>query len=150
MEVQSKRKVEPTKVSTEKLTARPRILVVEDDITSEPIWDHILARVDDRAVMVWATSVNEADQLIQDAMKEGKPFALIICDIFLSGSLTGIDLWQRFRDQMRTPIILMSSIDHMKLQKHLRGIGEPVYLPKPLNMHDTIETVYEMLHHPQA
>lgn len=150
METHDKYKEGRTRLETDKLTTRPRILVVEDDITSEPIWEHILERVDERATMVWATSVNEADQLIRDALAEDAPFDLVISDIFLSGSLTGIDLWQRFRNRMKAPIILMSGIEHMKLQKYLRGIGEPVYLPKPLNMHDTIETVYEMLHQSHA
>lgn len=125
----------------------PKILVVEDDITAEPIWEYIIERVDKRASMVWATSVSEADQIIKAAVADGKPFDLIVSDIFLTGALTGIDLWRQFHLQMPTSIVLMSSIEPMKVQKYFRDLGEPIYLQKPLNMHETIETLYDLLPH---
>lgn len=135
-------------VDLEDTMRRPKVLVVEDDITSEPLWQHILMCADQSAFMTWATSVNEADQLIREAWAERRPYDLVISDIFLSGTLTGIDLWERFHSQMPNSIILMSAIDPLKVQKHLRGMGEPIYLQKPLNMHNTIETVYELLRRP--
>ena len=82
------------------------------------------------------------------AQMEGTPFDLVVSDIFLSGSLTGIDLWQRFNHQLNGNFLLISSIDPMKLQKHLAGLGAPIYIQKPLNVHETIETVYGLLQRP--
>ena len=150
METQTEFTTEKEQVDFLKMALCPKVLVVEDDITSEPIWEYILQRVSEKTLIMWATSVNEADHMIRDAVAEGRPFDLVITDIFLSGSLTGIDLWQRFHTQMPTSIVIMSAIEPMKVQKYFRGLGDPVYLQKPLNMHKTIETVYELLQRPRA
>lgn len=125
--------------------ARPRILIVEDDMTQEPFWDYIIERAAEKAIVSWATSVAEADEMIYVAQMEETHFDLIVSDIFLSGSLTGIDLWQRFNYQLNGNFLLVSSIDPMKLQKLLAGLGAPIYIQKPLNVHETIETVYGLL-----
>lgn len=130
------------------LVTRPRILVVEDDMTQEPFWDYIIERAAEKAIVSWATSVAEADEMIFIAQMEGAPFDLVISDIFLSGSLTGIDLWQRFNHQLNGNFLLISSIDPMNLQKHLAGLGAPIYIQKPLNVHETIETIYGLLQRP--
>ncbi len=144
-------KIEENLNSTEQLQVqkqhiiRPRILIVEDDITQEPFWDYIIERAAQKAIVSWATSVAEADEMILVAQMEGTHFDLVVSDIFLSGSQTGIDLWQRFNHQLNGNFLLVSSIDPMKLQKHLTGLGSPAYIQKPLNVHETIETVYGLL-----
>lgn len=123
------------------------VLIVEDDITAEPIWEYILDRAEKNTHMTWATSVKEADLRLRAAISEGRPYDLLISDIFLSGSLTGIDLWSRFQALMPAAIILMSTIHPIKMQSYFKGQTAPIYLQKPLNMHETIETVYELLQH---
>lgn len=124
----------------------PRVLIVEDDTTQEPIWDYIIEKASGRARLSWATSAVEADALISEAAKSGEDFDLVISDIFLSGALTGIDLWQSQHNHLRGNFLLVSSIDPVKLHKHVRGMGSPTYIQKPLKIPETIETVYGLLH----
>lgn len=126
--------------------SRPRVLIVEDDTTQEPIWDYIIERASGRARLSWATSAVEADAMIAEAADEGEDFDLVISDIFLSGALTGIDLWQSQHNHLRGNFLLVSSIDPVRLHKHVRGMGSPTYIQKPLKIPETIETVYGLLH----
>jgi len=124
-----------------------KILVVEDDVGFEPLWQSIVKRaLGEHARVEWATSEVEAEELILKAKDEGLPYALVITDIFLSGSRTGIDLWKKFFREMRGRIILTSGIEHTKFNRYFEKEAErPVYLQKPLVPHECIEIVYELL-----
>ena len=90
---------------------KPKILVVEDDITFEPFWSAIAERADRNAQVFWATSELEAESMIIAAIEAGRPYNLVITDIFLSGSRTGIDLWIKFYKQLHGRIIVTSGIE---------------------------------------
>jgi len=127
--------------------APSRVLVVEDDTTFEPVWAHIIDRADKVATFEWATSVTEAEEILERAFRNGNPFDLVVSDIFLSGTKTGIDLWRAYHQRLREGVLLISSIDPLKISKYFQGEGHPRYLQKPLNIEETIETVFELLHH---
>jgi response regulator of citrate/malate metabolism len=126
------------------------ILIVEDDITSEPIWDFIFSQLDPYAKISWATSVVEAEEILDSSINEGKCFDLILADIFLSGSLTGVDLWVELQEGMPNLIILMSASEPAKIKKYFKNLGSVKYLQKPLNIHETIEILRETLSQNQA
>ena len=131
---------------SQKEAHRPRILIVEDDITLEPIWAYIVERAERLATVTWATSEFEAESLILDSIDEGNEYDLVITDIFLSGSKTGIDLWARFFDTLRGRMIITSSIEYKKFVQYLgKDAAQPLYIQKPLDPHDCIEAVYGML-----
>lgn len=126
---------------------KSRVLVVEDDITSQPIWEYIINHADKHAHFDWATSAPEAERKIEKAKSEGWKYNLIVSDIFLSGSKTGLDLWQRYQEYVEGKMLLISSIDHMKMAKFMSGsTSSPIYIKKPLILKECIEVVYEMLH----
>ncbi|MBY0384861.1 hypothetical protein K2X05_06850 [bacterium] len=129
-----------------KFKLNPQILIVEDDITSEPLWEHIIQLASPKAYFDWATSESEAEHLIRQSKQRGQLYDLVISDIFLSGSKTGIDLWHNFNDILKGRMILISSIDHHKFVKYCgEEQNRPVYIKKPLNLSDCIETVYSIL-----
>jgi response regulator of citrate/malate metabolism len=131
--------------NAETLYFKPRVLVVEDDLTQEPIWSYIVEKASRWSTMMWATGVPEAYKMISDAKRDGAPFDLVISDIFLSGSLTGIDLWEKLDSEMKNHFLMVSSIDPIKVFRQLEGYKSSMYVQKPLNIHDTIETVYGLL-----
>ena len=134
------------RIETNKALHVPKILIVEDDITLEPIWSYIIERVNRKASVVWATAEAEAEELIMDSFEKGHEYDLVITDIFLSGSKTGIDLWNRFFHLLHGRIIVTSSIEYSKFAKYLgTTAAQPLYLQKPLSPHDCIEAVYGML-----
>lgn len=122
-----------------------RVLVVEDDPTSEALWDYIVRRVDPVATLAWASTVLEAEDLFHAGFREKRPFQVVVSDIYLSGRLTGIDLWRRLYPAIGWSMVLTSSIDESKVQKYLKGLGSPTYLKKPIDVRESIETIYELL-----
>jgi response regulator of citrate/malate metabolism len=126
---------------------RSRILVVDDDVTSQPIWEHIISSADRQARVEWATSASEAERIIEQSELDGWSYDLIVSDIFLSGSKTGLDLWNRYHKMFAGRMVLISSIEHMKINKYMSGASEtPIYLKKPLVLENCIEVIYELLH----
>ena len=120
----------------------PKILIVDDDISLEPIWLYIIEKVHSKAQIVWATSETEAENLILDAQKNGRAFDLIITDIFLCGSKTGLDLWARFFNDMHGCIIVTSGVEYSRFVKYFEGSQrQPIYLQKPLLLNECIEVI---------
>lgn len=125
----------------------PSVLIVEDDMTMEPLWRYIIQEVDPNAQIKWATTEELAERLIRRKIRMHEDFDLIICDVFLNGTRTGIDLWKRYGDGP-SPFLFMSVISQSKLAK-LTGTMErmPRYLQKPLNPVKCIEIVGNMLNY---
>lgn len=123
----------------------PYVLMVEDDLTMELLWRHIISEVSEQAVVKWVTTVEAAEQLIRRRIQAERPFDLIVSDVFLPSHRTGIDLWRHYGNGS-TPFILTSVLAPQKLLKMI-GKNEPLppYVQKPLVMDDCIETVRSLL-----
>lgn len=133
--------------NTEKKLNQTKVLIVEDDITSEPIWEYIVSKVGKSIRVDRATGVDEASCYLNCSIETNQPYQLVISDIFLSGPKTGIDLWHDYHTVLSERIILTSSISYSKMHKHLgRFEVAPLFLQKPLIFHDCIEAVYGILH----
>lgn len=132
-------------VLTEGQAQRDRILIVEDDLTFEAIWEHIIHQASRYALVEWVTSVNEAEKKIEASLQSGRPYELVISDIHLSGKQTGIDLWRRFQNRFHDRFLLVSSADHLTLLKSLRDYAEPIYIQKPILIPEAITLVYDLL-----
>ncbi len=119
-----------------------RILIVDDDITSEILWNIIISKIDENANISWATSFNEAENKIKTAIESNLNFDLIITDIFLSGSNTGVDLWHKYHKQYTEKMILVSAVDPNKLSQHMgENGGQPIFLHKPLDFNQCINII---------
>ena len=121
-----------------------RVLIVEDDITMEPLWKYVIETASSGASIKWVTTEEAAEKVIDNRLQMSEEFDLIISDIFLSGSRTGIDLWKRYGNGT-TQFLLMSAVSPTKFAK-LVGDGEPtpLYAQKPLNPIACIDTISEM------
>lgn len=123
----------------------PRFLVVEDDFTYKPLWDFILRKIDKDFSYDWVTNVAEAEAQINKALSSNRPYDLIICDIFLAGKETGLDLWKR-HGLIYNNMVLVSSIEYDQLIKDLRHeIYVPPYLKKPLDIQESVKTINKSL-----
>lgn len=130
-----------------KSESKPRILIVEDDLTMQPIWEYILDRADKLASYEWVVTEAAAEHRLETAILADNPYDLIISDVFLADTKTGIDLWKRFGDLYSGRMILMSGHPQSRFQLYLGGaVNRPVFLQKPLVYHDCIEAIYYMLH----
>lgn len=125
----------------------PRILIVEDDKTLEPVWDFITTKVNKKLQVDWATSELEAEDLIFGAMRDGHQYDLIIVDIFLEGARTGLDLYERFGHLFHNRMIITSGTEYQKYAEYLNeGKTAPYCLEKPLVPEKCVELVNKMLH----
>jgi DNA-binding NtrC family response regulator len=124
---------------------RRRILIVEDDVTAEPLWRHIFNEVSPDVIYRWVGNADAAEYLIRKRASQGMPFDLVISDIFLNGQRTGIDLWQKMSPMV--PHFLLVSV--LAPEKLYRLIGEspevPRYFQKPLNPKICVDVLSEML-----
>lgn len=125
---------------------KPRILIVEDDLTFEPLWEAIVDRAERNAKIFWATSESQAEQMILNAFENNQKFDLVITDIFLSGSMTGLDLWQKFSKVLHGRIIVTSGIEYQKFLALFDQVDiRPLFLQKPLILHECIGAIYNSL-----
>ena len=123
----------------------PRILIVEDDVTLRPFWSYIIDTVSPEAYVVWVTTEEAAENMIQRRFEKTERFDLVITDVFLSGHRTGIDLWKRFGEEGPS-FLLMSVLSPTKLAKMVgEDVATPFYLQKPLDPKACIEAVRALL-----
>jgi len=122
-----------------------RILIVEDDLTMEPLWSYVISTVVTGASVHWLSTEEAAEKLISNKLRLNEEFDLVIADVFLSGTRTGIDLWRRFGEGP-TLFLLMSVVSPQKFTR-LVGEGElsPFYIQKPLSPKICIEMVSALL-----
>src|ERR1700761_3143659 len=67
----------------------PRVLLVEDDPTSEDLVKMICEKIDDRIKVRCVKTAEQAENILStDSL-----YDLIIADHFLDGKETGLDLW---------------------------------------------------------
>ncbi len=112
-----------------------KILIVEDDMALKPIWDKFFGLFSDRIVLEWAVSCEEAIKMVQLANEENGEYFLIISDIFLAGSKTGIQLINS--DEVRNSgakKVLISAADRDEvISKYGQILGDATVISKPFS-----------------
>lgn len=109
-----------------------RVLIVEDDLALEPFWKIVLKRCFEKWTSDWAVSAEEAKRMMSQALHEGVPYSLVISDIFLAGSETGLDLIQD--QEPRAPKFLLVSVAEAERVKDNVARFDGAVLTKPLNL----------------
>lgn len=124
-----------------------RILIVEDDLALQPFWDVVLKRCFHVWHSDWAVSGEQAEKMILNARKSGLPYSLIISDIFLAGSRTGLDLIRSNRDsQSSTRFLLVSVADESRVKNAVIDLtAMKVVLTKPLNVPKCERAINELV-----
>jgi DNA-binding response OmpR family regulator len=124
---------------------RKKILLVEDDVTLKIIWQQIVKKLDFEVDLDWVTSEGLAQKSIEKKKNEGGSYDLVICDIFLSGNNTGIDLWRTYRDNS-IEFIFTSGVSENKFQKLMESEnGFHHFLSKPLDPRNCINAINTVL-----
>lgn len=113
-----------------------KVLVVEDDLSLWPMWEVILHRCLPSAQIEWAVSAEEARRMVREASQNQKPFAVIISDLFLAGSGTGVELLQSEDVQLSgASTVLVSMAEIEKMAEDYQGIlPKTLFISKPLNV----------------
>lgn len=127
------------------IKSAPRFLIIDDDITMQPLFEHVIKSVNPRSSVTWAITEQAAEDAIIKSLRKIEQFDIVICDIFLSGHRTGIELWKRYAHS-GIDFLFISAIEHKKFK---RMIGEsnyyPIYLKKPINPDECSSLIKAML-----
>lgn len=113
-----------------------RVLVAEDDLSLWPMWEVIVKRCLPSAEVRWAVSSEEAKRLISESFEDDMSFDVIISDLFLAGSETGLELLRS--DEVRkskasTVLVSMAEIDNLTMN-YQSLLPETIFITKPLNV----------------
>ena len=134
-------------------TSKRKILLIEDDLSLEPMLSSILHDIDPSIEMDSVTSAEAAISKLEEAQRSSKknPYELIIADIFLDGKITGVDFWDLCRNiYPKMPTLVMSGLP---LNKFFDFIGPnnvcPPFLEKPLHLLECRQTLQRMLNYGQ-
>ena len=118
----------------------PKVYIVEDDLELSTVLDRILWSIDPNIQMNWTTSAEEAMHHLKEVRHkaDGKPYDLIIADIFLDGPATGVDLWRLSKQYLpKVPLVLTSALS---AEKFLASVDCfeicPPFLAKPFSISD--------------
>jgi CheY-like chemotaxis protein len=120
-----------------------KILVVEDDLELSTVIDRVLQSIDPMITVDWVTSAEQAVALIKDK----KAYDLIVTDIFLDGTKSGVDLWKLCQERLpRIPVIVTSALP---VDRFFAILGKdsisPAYLPKPFQLTECQQMLEGML-----
>jgi DNA-binding NtrC family response regulator len=121
--------------------------VVEDDRSGETVLRHIIHSVDPEAKVDWVENAEVAALTLVQESSAGRPYDLIISDVFLAGKLTGIDLFKIYHEfKAYPPMVLTSS---MGVPRFLEAFGKylliPTFLPKPYYVEECREIIQRFL-----
>lgn len=126
----------------------PRVLIVDDDLSLEPLWRLIIRRCCPLALIEWAVSSEQAKKLIRDLQN----FDLIITDLFLAGSATGLDfLKSQEVASLHAKTVLVSMAPRQELEAYCaQGLPSTKILAKPLNVVKYENALAEMFYREKA
>lgn len=121
---------------------RPKILVVEDDLTSQELFKLLFGKNYDVSVC------DEENAFV--AILERTKIDLVLMDISLRGKKNGIELISYLRQTSRqhknTPIVCYSA--HVFSQDKINALnaGANIFLAKPVSNEILVETIESALH----
>lgn len=118
------------------MSRNERVLIVEDDLSLMPFWSVILRRCLKGATVDWAVSCERARELMELADRKQSPYSMIIADIFLAGSDTGLDLLNSPEVERSSALkLLVTSADETALNDGGEWLKPSVaVLSKPLSV----------------
>jgi DNA-binding response OmpR family regulator len=119
-----------------------KALVVEDDIWLKPVIELALLQTYPIVHVDWVETVDDAIKKVQST-----DYQLIVADIFLKGSKTGLDFWDHCHEvRPETTVLLTSAIPiELFLERSAHGRDNPLYLPKPFSLEELMRTVHGLL-----
>ena len=122
------------------------VLVVEDNPDWKKIWDFVANLLQDGTKISWATSVSEAEQQLVDAGTFGINFDVVIADIFLSGTRTGLDFFEGATPFYQKRFLFVSSVKPEKIPKHFKlKYTEVRFLQKPFGAQQMVNELRRII-----
>ncbi len=120
----------------------PSILVVEDDRNLSNAVHRALKRAFKSATIVWVTTAEEAETKLSQ-----QSFNVVLSDLTLCGTKTGIDLWRTCKaNHQTTPFVMMSGMPVAQFLDRMKAETQPPpFLPKPFHVEELFQMLREYL-----
>lgn len=110
-----------------------KALVVEDDKSQWPLWESILNSLESTVEVDWATKAEEAQELLRQSFLMNNMYDLVISDVFLEGSGTGVDIWNRYGEAAQNFVFVSGEdIAGNEISQKLQ-FGNPLFIKKPIS-----------------
>jgi PAS domain S-box-containing protein len=134
----------PVKAELSPASGPSRILILDDE---EAICLLVSSALDASGFEVTpAISVSAAVRACEEAMHDGAPFSLVICDLSLPGDLNGIQALQKLRTiDPDIKAIVSSGYDGDPVMRDCRKHGFTAAIAKPYEISKLVRTVGEVL-----
>jgi response regulator of citrate/malate metabolism len=112
-----------------------KVLIAEDDLAQKSLWESFFSNAKNKIELHWTVSCEEALKLIQKSQIENNPFDLIITDIFLAGSGTGMDLLNsEIVEKCKAKKVLVSAVEREDvLEKFGHLLTDIEIMSKPIS-----------------
>jgi response regulator of citrate/malate metabolism len=112
-----------------------RVLIAEDDMALKPLWEEFFSRFKEKIDVQWTVSCEEAIKIMEKAVKDSRDFDLIISDIFLAGSGTGVELLNSaVVNSSHAKKLLISAVERKHiLEEYPWAIKDVEVVSKPFN-----------------
>ena len=121
------------------------VLIVEDDLSFEPLWRHVFQQISPSTNIDWALSEEQAERKIIKRARMGLTYDLVIADVFLSGKKTGVDLWNQFSEDVGN-FVFVSGLSKEKFDKLMSlDFSSPIFMQKPLSPKQCRELIQNLL-----
>lgn len=128
-----------------------RVLLIEDDVCTGSVLRRIVRSIDPDLKVDWASSAEEARQLMRIRADSRQSYDLIVLDIYLAGKMTGLELWAELHASTPGLAVLLTS--GMPVDEFLRSFGRsaicPPFLPKPFRIGECQQIILGLLGPPQ-
>ncbi len=119
-------------------SSKNKVLIIEDDLSLRPFWMRIFKNISNPPDFEWAISGEEALEKINATNHSQNSFKLIICDLFLAGSQTGLEILNsQSVINSKAKTILVSAVNYEDLKTQFNKNTTPNkmrFIPKPLNL----------------
>lgn len=112
-----------------------KILIAEDDLSLRPLWMAFFRRCCLEPEVTWVVSGEEALRVLRET-PNGQAYDLVISDLFLAGSLTGLDIINSDlvkRSKALTVLVTFADPQDIR-QAHLDFQDKTVLIKKPINL----------------
>lgn len=127
------------------MTSNKKILLVDDDSFMREWWTELFTQFDFAVDLDVAVSESFAKKIIANMKDKGQVYEVIICDIFLSGNRTGIDLWKGLQDKPRN-FVFTSGVPKDRFEMMIpNNCTNCHFLEKPFLFEDCLNLLSKVL-----
>jgi len=115
------------------------ILIVEDDLISQLVLRTYLGR-SGFTELHFATTADEALAVLSE-----QPVTLILLDVFIDGSVNGLELAEIVKEKYGTPIVFTTANSDRFTYEKAQSVGPADFITKPYDIEEVTQTIMRIL-----